>query len=553
MDRQDNVPSLDVLILGAGWSGLLASKYCLGEGLKTLALEKRDSIGGVWAFTRDGRYGGVMTTTETTSSRCVTEISDFPMPETYPEFPSHVEILAYLKDYCARFDLDRHIRLDQQVSNVRKVGGVWQVTCANGSAYRAKNLIVSSGVHQHPNDVSGDFPFNRFAGKILHSAAVKEASPDLAGKTVVVWGGGESASDIAFEVGKKAARIYWCIPNGQWFLPKIVDRWPPFPPGKYPKIGDQVSSRVRLLLSPTFGFSPFINQYLQYTFGFNGHGQEAWRTHAPYHQAFINKSSEVMPLVRSGKIVPKRDIARCDGNDLHFTDGSTISADVIITCSGYRLELPFFDSADAPSTDPRDWYKFLFAQDPSLALVGFVRPVIGSIPGLAELQSRYVALVFAGKRALPSLPERTRLTREDAAFWSRRFRFTSQRLRGLVDFPRYADQLARLIGCRPRYWKLLVTAPRKWWWAVSSPWNACQFWLNDESHHERVMATFARYRHNQPSEVYLLLALSPILPFVALISRARLFINEHVIWRQKTATRRAAGRASDPRPAQRAA
>jgi len=111
MDGDKNVPFFDVIIVGAGWSGLMACKYCLGEGLKTLVLESRDSIGGVWAFTNDTRYGGVMTTTETTSSRCITEISDFPMPEDYPEFPSHLEILAYLKDYCARFDLDRHIRL----------------------------------------------------------------------------------------------------------------------------------------------------------------------------------------------------------------------------------------------------------------------------------------------------------------------------------------------------------------------------------------------------------------------------------------------------------
>src|SRR5437870_13061441 len=78
MDKNEGLPFFDVIILGAGWSGLMACKYSLGEGLKTLVLERRDSIGGVWSFTQDGRYGGVMTTTETTSSRCVTEMSDFP-------------------------------------------------------------------------------------------------------------------------------------------------------------------------------------------------------------------------------------------------------------------------------------------------------------------------------------------------------------------------------------------------------------------------------------------------------------------------------------------
>ena len=119
MDKNnEGFPFFDIIVVGAGWSGLMASKYCLGEGLKTLVLEGRDSIGGVWSFTRDRRYGGVMTTTETTSSRCITEMSDFPMPETYPEFPSHVQILAYLNAYCERFDLERCIRVDHRVELV---------------------------------------------------------------------------------------------------------------------------------------------------------------------------------------------------------------------------------------------------------------------------------------------------------------------------------------------------------------------------------------------------------------------------------------------------
>jgi cation diffusion facilitator CzcD-associated flavoprotein CzcO len=232
MASSNSVQTYDVIIVGGGWSGLMACKYCLGEGLKTLVLEARDAIGGVWAFTTDRNYGGVMTTTQTTSSRCITEISDFPMPETYPDFPSHVDILAYLKAYCAAFDLEPHIRVGERVTHARKIDDEWHITCSSGLACRAKKLVVSSGVHQHPNDVSGMPPFNRFSGQIIHSAAVKEVSPDYAGKTVLIWGGGESASDIALEVNRTAGRVYWCIPNGQWFVPKVVER-PPQGCGSY--------------------------------------------------------------------------------------------------------------------------------------------------------------------------------------------------------------------------------------------------------------------------------------------------------------------------------
>jgi len=162
-------------------------------------------------------------------------------------------------------------------------------------------------------------------------------------------------------------------------------------------------------------------------------------------------------------------------------------------------------------------------------------------------------MVFAGRHVLPPLADRERIIRADTAFWNHRFRFTSRRLHGLVDMPHYNDQIARLIGCRPRFWKLLFTAPRKWWWTVSSPWNGCQFWLNDESHHERIFATFARYRFNQASEIYILLVLAPILPFVGLISRIRLFINEHIMWRKEYAQQGVVATTSGRRPAERPA
>jgi len=132
MDKNnEGFPFFDIIVVGAGWSGLMASKYCLGEGLKTLVLEGRDSIGGVWSFTRDCRYGGVMTTTETTSSRCVTEMSDFPMPETYPEFPSHVQILAYLAS----------ISNVAYASIIESIARARLATCGMSRAPMARNFV----------------------------------------------------------------------------------------------------------------------------------------------------------------------------------------------------------------------------------------------------------------------------------------------------------------------------------------------------------------------------------------------------------------------------
>jgi dimethylaniline monooxygenase (N-oxide forming) len=539
----------DVIVIGAGWSGLLACKYCVGEGLKTVVLESRDSIGGVWAYTDDQRIGGVMKTTHTTSSRCVTEMSDFPMPTDYPTFPSQEQIRAYLEAYCARFSLNEHIRFNQRVTRLSKRGALWQITTTDGSQWFAPRVIVSSGLHQFPNDVSGDDRFRGYSGIFRHSATVKEIPTEWSGKTVVVWGGGESGSDVASEASKVASRVYYCIPNGEWFVPKVVDRWPTTSyrrrspksswvcpaPSSQARVLDHTSSRLRLWLSPTHKYSPFIYEYVEWAFGANGHGQEAWRTAALYNRSFFNKSTEVLSRVESGHVVPKRDIASCQGKTVRFTDGTSAEVDAIITASGYRASFPFFDESVKAGTDPREWFKYIFYnEDPSLAFVGFIRPIFGSIPGLAEMQSRYVAKVFCGARQLPGLTERRATTEKDARFWNNHFRNTSLRIAGLVDHFVYSDQLARLIGCRPNFWALFFKSPRRWWQAITAPWSGCQFWLKDAEHHARIFETFRRYSDDRVVQARIWLVLAPILPLLALRHYVRAFLKEHVFPKSKT-------------------
>jgi hypothetical protein len=518
----------DVIVIGAGWSGLMAAKYCLAEGLSTVVLEGRDRVGGVWAYTDDRRYGGVMKTTETTSSRCVTEISDFPMPAGYPTFPSHEQIRAYLEAYCARFSLTEHIRFNQRVTRLSKRGRLWSATTSDGSQWFARRVIVSSGVHQHPNHVGKDARFQGYSGTLMHSAAVKEIPPEWSGKAVVVWGGGESASDIAFGASKVASKVYLCIPNGVWYVPKQVDRLPGFG-GSGPTILDHISSRLRLQFSPTHRYSPFVAEYLHWAFGHNGHGQEAWRTAAPYNRSFFNKSADVLRRVKSGHVVPKRDIASCRGTTVGFSDGTSADVDVIVACNGYATSFPFLDEAVTAGTDPRKWFKYIFYnEDPSLAFVGFARPIFGSIPGLAELQSRYVANVFSGTCTLPGAAQRRAMTERDAKFWNHHFRDTSLRIAGLVDHFIYSNQLAKLIGCYPKFWALFFRSPRRWWQAITAPWHGCQFWLNDVKQHDRIFETLRRYSDNRLAQAYIWLLLAPVLPLFALRRHVKVFLQDHL-------------------------
>lgn len=518
----------DVIVIGAGWSGLQSAKYCLEENLRTLVIESRERVGGVWAYTDDCRFGGVMTTTETTSSKCITEISDFPMPSHYPDFPSHLQIYSYLESYVSHFCLNEHIVFNQEVTRIIKDNnGCWHITTSGNQTYRANNVVVTSGVHQYPNDVSDNIRFRNFSGEIIHSANIKEATSNFANKNVLIWGGGESASDISVEMNKVASKVYFCIPNGQWFVPKFVERWHPFPSSQR-KIVDHHSSRLRLLLSPTHRYSPFISQFLSYSLGFNGHGQEAWRTDAPYNRSFFNKSANVLSAVHSGNIEAKRDIRYCSERTVHFTDNTSTEIDYIITCSGYQASFPFLnESAVTSKVNQQELYKYIFYnKDPSLAFVGFVRPIFGSIPGISELQSRYVSKVISAKCKLPTSIRRNAIISKDMKFWNHHFRYTSLRLTGLVDHFKYCNQLAKLIGCYPNFLNLLISNPRRWWQAITAPWNGCQFWLNDAQQHTRIFKTFKQYDDNRLSQIYMYLVLAPILPLIGLLTHLKIKIRE---------------------------
>ncbi len=88
---------MDVIIIGAGWSGIYACKYAIENGLKPVVLERRSEIGGVWNYSDDPAITTVMKSTISSSSRIVTEASDFFMDESVGHFMHHRDIIQYLR------------------------------------------------------------------------------------------------------------------------------------------------------------------------------------------------------------------------------------------------------------------------------------------------------------------------------------------------------------------------------------------------------------------------------------------------------------------------
>ena len=72
-------------ILGAGASGLAVAKNFLAAKIPFDVIEREDDVGGNWYYNRP--HSSVYRSVKLVSSKRLTEYTDFPMPEEYPEYP----------------------------------------------------------------------------------------------------------------------------------------------------------------------------------------------------------------------------------------------------------------------------------------------------------------------------------------------------------------------------------------------------------------------------------------------------------------------------------
>src|SRR3712207_9549660 len=141
-------------VIGAGSSGIAALKSLAERGLDVTAFEASDRIGGNWVFGNKNGMSAAYRYLHITTSRDRMAYSDFPMPESYPDFPRHDQIADYFDSYVDHFGFRGSIRFETKVDRVeRRDDGVFEVTItANGSTETIEYdaVIVANGHHWDP-------------------------------------------------------------------------------------------------------------------------------------------------------------------------------------------------------------------------------------------------------------------------------------------------------------------------------------------------------------------------------------------------------------------
>ena len=495
---------LDVIIVGAGWSGLLAAKYARAHGLAAVVLEARERVGGVWAYTPDAETITVAEYTRASSSATATEASDFPMPAEWGPFPTHAQMLEYLHRYIERFDLRPMIRTSTPALEIQRTATGWRVETPDGP-FMSRFLVVGTGTHGQRNPMPFD-ALRGFTGEFVHIIELKrtEALVDTTrGRRVLVLGGGESAADVIEVLIRRgdASAVDWSIPNGQQFVRKHGSMFP-FSP--FSSIADEFITTFSAHHIPSEGgrrgLSMFARKFTTGTFFAHsaGHNIPEWSNDADYFHSVFNKNASVLDHVYDGRVTPKRRPIAAAGRRVSFDAGAPAEYDLIITCLGYRPKPMRFLPETHRVTPERCWRYIFNPDDPALMFVGYVRPVATSIPLMTEAQCELVMRVITGRARLPSdLPGKVRRQRER---WERYFQHTSQRVGTLVDPTTYFFDLLEDGGFAPDFGALLRRDPLAAISAYCAPMHAALIHLADPVRQRDALATITR--HTDPWMVY---------------------------------------------------
>jgi dimethylaniline monooxygenase (N-oxide forming) len=381
-----------VCVVGAGSSGIAAAKVLYERGIPFDCFELSDRVGGNWVWGNRNGVSSSYRSLHINTSRRRMEYSDYPMPDDFPDFPRHDQIADYFDAYVDHYGFRDRIRFQAGVDHVdRRADGVFEVT-VGGEKLEYDAVVVANGHHWDPRMPEPAFPgADSFEGEQIHSHAYKDES-QLVGRDVVVLGMGNSAMDIAVDASYHARNTYLAARRGAHIVPKYIFGKPMDTIGGSERVPAPVRMAMfrKLLKLQTGDLTNYGLQEPDHKFG----------------QAHPTISGRILDRLAHGAVTPKPNIERLEGDRVVFADGTSVHADLVVYCTGYRITFPFFDDEFIAARDNelRLYMHMFHPEVAGLYFLGLVQP-LGAIMPIAERQSQLIARHLTGAYAPPSAPE----------------------------------------------------------------------------------------------------------------------------------------------------
>jgi len=199
----------DIVIVGAGFTGIYMAHKAQALGLSLIALERGGGVGGTWYW---NRYPGL---------RCDVESVDYSysfsptlqQEWTWTEkFPSQPEILRYLEWAAKKLDVTKYFRFNTEVTAATWHEDItrWRVTTNLGDTVQtieAKYIVWGTGMLSIPKIpvITG---LEDFTGLVLNTATWPQTPVDFTDKKVAVLGTGSSGIQVIPILAQQAAHLF---------------------------------------------------------------------------------------------------------------------------------------------------------------------------------------------------------------------------------------------------------------------------------------------------------------------------------------------------------
>ena len=209
--------AVDVLVVGAGITGIYQLHRAIEAGFSARLIEAGGGVGGTWYW---NRYPGARFDSESYTYGYLFSKALFEEWQWQEHFAQQPEIEEYLNHVVDRFDLRRHMRFGATVTAATYDEGsaTWAVAIGDGTQFRARFLVASTGVLSVPHypEVPGR---DDFRGEQHHTGRWPASPVDLAGKRVAVVGTGSSGVQVVPIIADEVASLtvyqrtaHWCTP-----------------------------------------------------------------------------------------------------------------------------------------------------------------------------------------------------------------------------------------------------------------------------------------------------------------------------------------------------
>lgn len=285
----------DVVVIGAGQSGLAAARAVRAHGISPLVLEAGSEPIGSWP-----RYYDSLTVF---SPARYSGLPGLAFPGDPDHYPHRDAVVSYLRHYATTIDAD--IRTNTPVTAVEaNANSGFLVHTAHGETIHTAGVVAATGSFGNPH-LPRLLGQDQFTGSLLHVADYRNPKRHVSERIVVV-GAGNSAIQVAYELAE-VATVTLATRQPIKFLPQQRD-------------GKDVHHWL-----VTTGFDLLPPQWLtRYVGG-----------------PLVSDAGEYQTALKTGRMIRRPMFTAFSPDGVIWADGTRETVDTVVFATGYRPNLSY--------------------------------------------------------------------------------------------------------------------------------------------------------------------------------------------------------------------